>query len=126
MTEKEELAALRQEIENWKMIATEQDRRLDEISKWQAHVWTISRKYWDKIPPDPRELVSKRMPALYEELANADDKLSMRIFDVDDKIIALQRIVTPEKFERKPPNLTVVVADDVYRDGYHLTVAAPE
>jgi hypothetical protein len=111
MTEKEELAALRQEIENWKAIATEQGRRLDEISKWQDHVWTISRKYWSKILPDPRERMSKRMPAFYEELAKADEDLSMKIFEVHQKVIALQRIVIPEMFERKPPKLTVVAAD---------------
>lgn len=111
MTEKEELAALRQEIENWKAIATEQGRRLDELAKQQQHIWNIGHKYWVNHSPDPSISITKAMPVWWFEFRKEDDKIFSSVCGLHDRIVKLEKHCFPGIYDKQPPKLTLVALD---------------
>lgn len=101
MNENEELAALRQEIENWKTIATEQGRRLDELaqrveSESQAFSHELDqilewRRYndpqIDRIIDAVIRLNEIVLPNAYKDLLKSRERKPLGLISEDGKIV---------------------------------------
>jgi len=81
MTDTKELTALRQELENWKAIVTEQSRRLDDLANKQDRIWNLGYYTWASEIPDPAVSITKSMPVWWFEFRNENKKMFDEIID---------------------------------------------
>lgn len=101
MNEKEELVALRQEIENWKTIAAEQGRRLDELTqRVESEAQAYSRELYEILEwrkyNDPQvdriiEAVIRLneivLPNAYQDLLKSRERKPLGLIAEDGKIV---------------------------------------
>ena len=111
MTDTKELTALRQELENWKAIVTEQSRRLDDLANKQDRIWNLGYYTWASEIPDPAVSITKSMPVWWFEFRNENKKMFDEIIDQHFRLVVLEKHCFPGIHEKKPPKLMLVATD---------------